>query len=485
MRSLILFFLALTFSTPMLAQHSNDFAPIGATWEFEERYAFGRPGSGILTVKSVGTTVVQGRETRILERSHRWCNLREATEWIHYRNDSLFYFDFDKDKFNLLIDFSAEAGESWTLELWEVYLREIESIEAYVKSTGYYHFNNDSLKTMEVELRFPNGTATVSIRERVGFIDNIYGIYPFVAPACDGPYLTDIYCYQDPEIGLIGFDECEGFGRNSQVLLPEIEKQWNIVTHSEDGIPIATTAYRTGRKRILANKTYTEIESTTDPNYENWEATSFLLREGLFDEKLYRFNVSTGEEDCLFDYLRLHSDQVTTDENGCYYDLLGKRSISLHDGSQRSEYILKVLNSSAIDYWIEGIGSIGGFITDFDENCEQNNTDYLSCYYENGELIYQAEGACFLTSTNELFANEAIKIFPNPVNENLQLDLSTLPNQEVQAHIFSSTGVLLQEMSFYSGHIETISTMDLPKGLYFLQIQNEERVFQTERFVRE
>lgn len=80
-----------------------------------------------------------------------------------------------------------------------------------------------------------------------------------------------------------------------------------------------------------------------------------------------------------------------------------------------------------------------------------------------GEYIFDGQST---SSINEI-DKSSIKLFPNPANNRLNIDLLN----EAEIEIYSLTGVLMDKFSAKQNHIVDVSAY--PSGMYFVKTQNE------------
>lgn len=85
----------------------------------------------------------------------------------------------------------------------------------------------------------------------------------------------------------------------------------------------------------------------------------------------------------------------------------------------------------------------------------------------------------FPVSTNEVdIFNQNIKIYPNPTNDILNIELNLDKKATVQFQLFDAVGQLIlnQKTANYNNQTTTLNLNDLPSGVYFLQIRIDENV---------
>ncbi len=79
-----------------------------------------------------------------------------------------------------------------------------------------------------------------------------------------------------------------------------------------------------------------------------------------------------------------------------------------------------------------------------------------------------------MPSSRYMIQNEAIRVFPNPTTEHLNIALNINNSQKVAFSIYNSLGTLMQTYITF-GQLTTINTQDLPSGVYFLHIKMENK----------
>lgn len=86
------------------------------------------------------------------------------------------------------------------------------------------------------------------------------------------------------------------------------------------------------------------------------------------------------------------------------------------------------------------------------------------------------DNKCTQTATKKAFASDALKIYPNPTAENLQISFMTPLNEALNYSIYSTTGVLMLESTTEMNDSELeIVLGNLPQGLYVLNISTADK----------
>lgn len=188
--------------------NTQEFAPIGAKWIFPERYAF-NPNVGIVTYESIGDTIIENLNFRKIHRDMHSCHIRfKGNFFIHERNDSIFIKNPRSGELELIIDFNANIGDSWTLGKYSEYSYS-DSIRCKIDSISELTINDQVFKIQHATLSyyyfydFSINTEKVRIIEDIGFDRALIPINDSVV--CDGNFEQEIRCYEDPIIGTINF----------------------------------------------------------------------------------------------------------------------------------------------------------------------------------------------------------------------------------------------------------------------------------------
>jgi hypothetical protein len=84
-------------------------------------------------------------------------------------------------------------------------------------------------------------------------------------------------------------------------------------------------------------------------------------------------------------------------------------------------------------------------------------------------------------------ATPGIKLYPNPAQTKFNLELEGLSAGELIISLYSLNGELVKQhavMTAGGNHLETISLINLPAGMYIVKVQNGE-MMRTEKVVKE
>ncbi len=76
------------------------------------------------------------------------------------------------------------------------------------------------------------------------------------------------------------------------------------------------------------------------------------------------------------------------------------------------------------------------------------------------------------TSVNSKFDFNQIKIFPNPTNDIINIEISNSMNEDISLNVYNSLGELLIEKKFLNKTTDYIDISHFSKGIYYLKIES-------------
>ena len=204
---------------------------------------------------------------------------------------------------------------------------------------------------------------------------------------------------------------------------------------------------------------------------------------------LYDFNLQAGDT-INYNY-SLSFNQ--TDSFSRFVDKVD--TVLLKDGKYRKRWIFIPLsnppNYSTVDTVIEGIGSICGIgLLNPLKNAWATNGDYFKfiCFKQNDTVFYLNNPNCdhcfckLLTSMNEIHEQLKINIFPNPFSEitTLKCDIYFT---DATLYIYNLLGQQLSQIHEINGNSFTFNRMNLKSGLYFIQMQQNNKNILTDKIM--
>lgn len=157
--------------------------------------------------------------------------------------------------------------------------------------------------------------------------------------------------------------------------------------------------------------------------------------------------------------------------------ILNIDSVQVNDNSYRKRF--KISNN---EYWIEGIGSIGGLlfpITDVN-SVYLNYWPILACLKQNNEAVYlyYQTDVCFIQQATKIEYNETqskLKIYPNPTINTIMIESELAPSL-LTVKVFNSYGDLKKTETFNSFPIK-INMSNLSSGIYLIQVTTGEGIY--------
>ena len=194
---------------------AQDFAPIGATWWYGKAGVF-HPFVGYIKIESVKDTLINNQMCRKLDKEGDInCLYRPFDEFVYSKNDSVFFYDFELDTFQLMYDFNASIGDEWTMVF--PFWGGIDTVVAEVLNIDEYIINGMNLNSLKI--RYTNFCADQSNTyvfdetaiEGVGSLTYLFTQFwpinnnPIDCWICDGDIPTGIRCLSHPDIGEFHF----------------------------------------------------------------------------------------------------------------------------------------------------------------------------------------------------------------------------------------------------------------------------------------
>ena len=203
----ILFFLLLNIQNIQ----SQSVLSQGTEWYYNHQ-VFWQPGNGYNRCYIEGDTVIDEKECYIYKRGQT-CDMRPMIEYIYEEDDKLYYYENSLEEFLMLYDYSAETGDTITLEYWPNFNLNNDSLfYIRVDSIDYVQYDTLALKRFYVtyndpwqynEIVFSETYNKGIIIEGIGSLTNFFHF--FDNGICDGSYNIGLRCFDNPNYGLIQF----------------------------------------------------------------------------------------------------------------------------------------------------------------------------------------------------------------------------------------------------------------------------------------
>jgi hypothetical protein len=200
---------------------------------------------------------------------------------------------------------------------------------------------------------------------------------------------------------------------------------------------------------------------------------------------------ATNEEYLLYDFTKQTGDTIKHNSQGWFYSVILDIDSVLIDRMYRKRY--KVDNHwyyQNPDYIIEGIGSVKngllGHISDI-PTCGTHYWEHI-CFKENGEVKYlnPAFDDCFpknlIMGTNPTKTDTQIKIYPNPVNQEIHIENNSDKNLSLKIVDINGRSIIEQQLN----DIKTVIKIDVQPGVYHVLITNKTgQIILTQRIIKQ
>lgn len=205
------FTLALLLSAGTLAAQP-EFAPIGAVWYYHKYEFFQFPWVPIkfYRIEATGDTLIQGRSCSILETSDPIdCTRRRNKEYVSQQGDTIWLYDQDTEAFQLLYNFGAQPGDTWTIDLVQVLSEMPLTVTIRVDSISTVNIAGTSLRRYYASHKIDSPEwegefypFPFPFTELLGAEPYLFYIWTFeIGPLCDTAYPRGLRCYYDPNFG--------------------------------------------------------------------------------------------------------------------------------------------------------------------------------------------------------------------------------------------------------------------------------------------
>lgn len=290
-----------TFSNIVSGQ--QPWIPNGAEWHYGFDRANPALNYGYIKISQIGDTVILGKSCKVLDQwevNYHWYpspGISEGSKGhVYTYSDNDKVYTYRNGKFYTLYDFSAVAGDTWTV-CWYGNIFS-DTGQVIVNSTGLAFINGETLRSFNVS-RTPEscvGWYNATIVERIGCISNEY-LFPDYSFECVADVQINGYfrCYKDdsfPLYSVTGSDSiCEYIWTGTN------EKETNenniIITPNPADNFINVNIKRGNSKNVLLSLFSSDgrcvIPKTT------FHATAILLDVSMLSPGFYILNVTFHE----------------------------------------------------------------------------------------------------------------------------------------------------------------------------------------------
>lgn len=264
----------------------------------------------------------------------------------------------------------------------------------------------------------------------------------------------------------------------SQDYIPFLNNtSWNMQIYSWGG-----TTYQ-----WIENQGTVTINSNTYTKYSGvpMEAGDVLVREDVAQRKVYRYK--DNQEQLLYDF-NLEEDDVITLLDGNEYTVISKDSVQVLTGRKRVRLrLMRYAGTTPLnsETWIESVGSVDNPLKPrFEMVSDPHVMTY--CSYNGITPVYnfglagngtpsECPEATMNTIENQL---KNTIVYPNPFSTTATISLKKAIDNGV-LKLYNIQGQVVKEVKNISGNEIIISRENLSAGTYFVEIVNNESVYNT------
>ena len=154
-----------------------------------------------------GDTMINLQACKIYHRTYQTCDQRTSKEFIYFENEILYYYEHESNRFLMLYDFSAEVGDTLTMEFWpsinldndSLFYIKIDSIDIFELDTfslKRFYVSYDTWDDETIEFSADNNQGVII--EEIGSLTNFFHFYD--NGLCDASYNIGLRCLTLPDL---------------------------------------------------------------------------------------------------------------------------------------------------------------------------------------------------------------------------------------------------------------------------------------------
>ena len=461
---LISFFLLIAF--PGFTQ---EWAPIGATWYYTEKFStWNRYDEDYIKFESVKDTVISGKNCRKITKRHKLvCNDRPRSEFMYDENGKVYFYDGQINDFQVLYDFTANQGDSWTILVKQQDVG-FDTLSIVVDSADVVSINGIDLKQLYVTYNFiyelysevwDTMTYHSRIIEKIGDIHYMFNFVPAWALVCDANYSAGLRCYEDSIIGLYETGLAVSCNYRHKVMqeIMTIRETFDFEVGDVFQIRGMADGQPPNADRITITGKY--FSPQKDTLYYIRYHNSYYFDLGSLENHFWQ------KTDTIF--------YTDPDSSLLYYNHFGLFDFSAYVSPQYCDSLVNAFSSVAMDtttpsdHLVENYGRGLGTIKSFKYNGSGQSIDYndILFYYK------KSSGSCGTPDTTvsiwEFHSPEyEVVIFPNPFTDFLSVRVANPEMSIKNIQLFDISGRELNRIE----NKDHINTKNLAKGIYFVRL---------------
>ena len=204
-------------------------------------------------------------------------------------------------------------------------------------------------------------------------------------------------------------------------------------------------------------------------------------RQIIGDSVFFKFNLLDNSAPILlYDY----SVEVGDTINGSWGEfIVTEVDTEFAVGKERKRITMESSYDGHIDIWLSGLGSkVSGYLQPGSPLFAPDAGSEFSCYLDelSGEyyygdkdpllcMIFPTGSACVTTSVIDKEFVDQIKIFPNPTNGLITIEIDNDKNKQINAQLLSFDGKLIINKKYISDNL-TLDVSSLMPGIYILEV---------------
>lgn len=418
-------------------------------------------------IKFMGDTTINGMVYKKIMKSNdalhsKWTLNGYIREEL--ATGKVFTFNESAGKDILLYDFSLEMGDSILTGDGHSYAK----VTKVVNSS----FGSSTIIRKQIYFFDPNGTTKwiEGIGSTWGIME---GLNSFYTTGADHKLVcyseNDQQIYHNPK-----FMNCfpEGNYSDSDASFINPSKVWIVATEVFGGahnLPPTSNYYKFIGDTVFSDLVYAKMYTSTKIDRSDWKLNSFW-REDKSGKIFIRYDQQ--EENLIYNFNLAVGDTIKNKYKGeeSVVDSISIKPFGIEN--RKYLYSHQVFHNYHVITWVEGVGSLiaptiygGIYVT--------GGTYILSCFEENGQLIYHnpAYANCFYTSSLTIKNPvEEIEVYPNPVSDKLFV-AGNFKAKDYRLELYSVKGELVKTECLDSGINQyRIDVSSLKNGVYILRL---------------
>ncbi|HRZ42066.1 MAG TPA: T9SS type A sorting domain-containing protein [Bacteroidales bacterium] len=213
------------------------------------------------------------------------------------------------------------------------------------------------------------------------------------------------------------------------------------------------------------------------------------LRDDSIANKTFFVFPNTNIDSLLYDYNLVVDDTMKgfiTQDPYVYNKIVLSVDSVLIDGLYRKRWNFGQCHNN-YPYIIEGIGTSVGLIELLCSYAIDFTDRYLVCVKDSSSTlfasVYNSEMGCnLIVGHDEINIENSLICYPNPFSTktNLQIDVFF---KDATLTVYNSVGQQVKQINNISGQTLTLQRDNLPSGLYFMQLMQENKIIATQKLV--